>query len=82
MQTCRALKGQITPSDSTGRLQWYLNEFDELISCLQSIRKKWEEYQNILDAGSGNEVLAYRVPVVHTGRQGRPRFDVTREQLE
>ena len=82
VQTCRSLKGQITPSDSTGRLQWYLNEFDELISCLQSIRKKWEEYKNILDAGSGNEVLAYRVPVVHTGRQGRPRFDVTREQLE
>ena len=81
VQTCRALKGQITPSDSTGRLQWCLNEFDELISCLQSIQKKWEEYQNILDTGSGNEVLAYRVPVVHTGRQGRPRFYVTREQL-
>ena len=31
VQTCRALKGQITPSDSTGRLQWCLNEFDELI---------------------------------------------------
>ena len=26
-------------------------------------------------------MLAYRVPVVHTGRQGRPRFYVTREQL-
>ena len=26
--------------------------------------------------------IAYCVPVVHTGRQGRPRFDVTKEQLE
>ena len=80
--TCRILRGQITPSDSIERIQWYLDAFDELISCLQSIRSKWEEYQNILDSGLHNEALAYRVPVVHTGRQGRPRFDVTREQLE
>jgi hypothetical protein len=82
LQTCRTVRGQITPSGGTGRLQWYLEAFDELISCLQLIRRKWEEYQNILDSGSPNEALAYCVPVVHTGRRGRPRFDVTKEQLE
>ena len=79
LQTCRTVRGQITPSGGTGRLQWYLEAFDELISCLQLIRRKWEEYQNI---GSPNEALAYCVPVVHTGRRGRPRFDVTKKQLE
>ena len=82
LQTCRTVRGQITPSGGTGRPQWYLEAFDELISCLQLIRRKWEEYQNILDSGSPNEALAYCVPVVHTGRRGRPRFDVTKEQLE
>ena len=50
-----------------------------LISCF---RIKWEEYQSILDSGLHNEALAFCVPVVHTGRRGRPRFDVTKEQLE
>ena len=57
--------------DGAGRLQWYLDAIDELI-CLRLIRKKWEEYQNILDSGSHVAMLAYRIPVVHTGRQGRP----------
>ena len=57
LQTCRTVRGQITPSGGTGRLQWYLEAFDELISCLQLIRRKWEEYQNILDSGSPNEAL-------------------------
>ena len=59
LQTCRTVRGQITPTGGTGRLQWYLEAFDELISCLQLIRRKWEEYQNILDSGSPNEALAY-----------------------
>ena len=83
LQTCRTLKRQFTtPSDSNGRLQWYLYSIEELISCLWLIRRKWEEYQSILDSGLHNEALAFCVPVVHTGRQGRPRFDVTKEQLE
>ena len=48
LQTCRTVRGQITPSVVTGRLQFYLDEIDELISCLKSIRRKWKEYQNIL----------------------------------
>ena len=82
LQTCRNLRGQITPNDATGRLVWYLDAIDELISCIQLIRRKWEEYQIILDSGSYSQCVAYLVPVVHTGRRGRPRFDVIKEQLE
>ena len=82
VQTCRNVRGQITPRDSAGRLEWYRAAFDDLILCLQSIRRKWEEYRDILGSGSPNGALPYQVPVVHTGMRGRPRFDVTREQLE
>lgn len=82
VHTCRNVRGQLTPGYSAGRLQWYQAVFDDLILCLQSIRRKWEEYKDILDSGSCSGTLAYQVPVVHTGRRGRPRFDVTKEQLE
>ena len=47
---------------------WYLDAIDELISCIQLIRRKWEEYQIILDSGSYSQSVAY---LVHTGRRGR-----------
>ena len=67
--------------ESNTALQSYQDSLDELLVCLHSIRYKWLEYQNILDSDSLSN-LAYRVPVVHTGRRGRPRFDITKEQLE
>ena len=44
--------------------------------------QKWQEYQDILDSGSSHCQLAYQVNTVHTGRRGRPRFDITKDQIE
>ncbi len=82
VQTCRAVMAQITPTNPTGRVRWYRNAFGELISCLRSIRRKWEEYKDILVSGSQSGDVAYRVSVEITGRPGRPRFEISREQLE
>ena len=78
VHTCRIIRTQM---ESNTALQSYQDSLDELLGCLHSIRHKWQEYQDILDSDSLSQ-LAYRVPVVHTGRQGRPRFGITKEQLE
>ena len=81
LQTCRSLRQQITPANITEKLLWYRDAFDEVVSNLQTLIMKWEEYWDIV----GSRPLtgaAYAVPVQHTGRQGCPRFDVTKEQLE
>ena len=55
---------------------------NELVDILRRILSKWREYQDILDSGVNLTDTAYHVPVVLSGRPGRPSFDVSREQLE
>ena len=39
---------------SGGGLQAYQQSLDELLTCLNVIHQKWQEYQDILDSGSGH----------------------------
>ena len=52
-----------------------LRQLKEAIVLLQSI---WHEYQNSI----GEHSAKYYVAVEHTQQKGRPRFSITREQLE
>ena len=52
-----------------------LRQLKEAIVLLQSI---WHEYQNSI----GEHSAKYSVAVEHTQQKGRPRFSITREQLE
>ena len=45
---------------SGGGLQAYQQALDELLTCFNIIRQKWQEYQDILDSGSSHCQLAYR----------------------
>ena len=53
-----------------------LRQLKEAIVLLQSI---WHEYQNSIEERSATQ---YSVAVEHTQQKGRPRFSITREQLE
>ena len=39
-------------------------------------------YKDLLDSDLAISGVAYHVPVVHMGQHGRPRFEVTRGQVE
>lgn len=52
----------------------------QLSGHLHFLLHQWREYQALLD--SSLSVHSYRTPLVHAGSLGRPRFDVSKEQLE
>ena len=61
-------------------IQEYCTMLNSLIECLRRVYNKWEEYDDILN--SYPERYSYHVPVVHGGnRVGRPRFQISRDQL-
>ena len=62
-------------------LLFYRGQFEDLIVCLQEIAVEWQSLKDTLDA---NELSpnAYRVTAMPTGARGRPRFQISQEQLE
>lgn len=59
----------------------YKGEIDELIGYLRVLLDQWKEYRLLLDSTSSSS--PYRASAdIHTGRRGRPRFDIDRGQLE
>ena len=79
---CRILRECIASVHGDETLASHLHSLDELLECLRTIRNKWLEYRDLLHSDLAISGVAYHVPVVHTGRRGRPRFEVTREQVE
>ena len=79
---CRILREHIASIDGDETLTSYVHSLDELLECLRTIRNKWLEYKDLLDSDLAISGVAYHVPVVHTGQRGRPRFEVTRGQVE
>ena len=59
----------------------YKSAVGNLISACQSIAYWWQEYVDSEQASDRS--YAYGTPVVHIrGERGRPRFDITKDQLE
>jgi len=58
----------------------YMQKLGELISYLRQLRGHWEVYLDNMD--QRHLSTAYHAPVVHALGRGRPRFDITRDQLE
>ena len=68
--------------DSTSYAERLLtSEVQELIMCLRVIRARWLEYRQILQSSDATR-FAYRVGVSSRQERGRPRFVISREQLE
>ena len=74
VQTCRDLRYLVEQTHS--------DSLSELSDCLRSILAEWKEYQDCQDSSVDSYANAYRVSIRRSGSRGRPRFDITKEQLE
>ena len=74
--------GQTTLTDEDERevVSRYVQQLNELISCLCQLVGLWEMY--IDEMNEGNVDTAYRAPLLRLPRRGRPAFDISQEQLE
>ena len=59
----------------------YKTEIEQLMGHLRSLLDQWKEYRLLLDSTSCGG-FSYQAPVAHTGRRGRPKFDIDKEQIE
>ena len=59
----------------------YKTKIKELVGHLRSLLDQWKEYRTLLDSTCFGG-FSYQAPVAHTGRRGRPRFDIDKEQIE
>ena len=58
---------------------WYSSHLNELVVCLRSLLGQWLDYLNHSHIRTNS---SYNVPLVHTSERGRPRFDISRQQLQ
>ena len=77
------LQGHSTNQDEeeTRILLFYRGQLEELTVCLQQIVIEWQTLKDTLDANEWSP-HAYRAIAVPTGARGRPRFQISQEQLE
>lgn len=69
-----------TASDSSTPMREYCACLGELTECLRTIYYKWEEYEGILHSNQMSR-MSYQAPVTHSGSSGRPRFEISKDQL-
>ena len=63
-------------------LEDYYSSVEELIDAVKNICKKWEEYEDVLDASLlERPPSAYHSHVIPGSGPGRPRFKIDKEQL-
>lgn len=62
-------------------LSGILRDLNELLDCISALYEQWNSYLTIVDAQNPEDW--YQVPTarVRPGRGGRPRFDISRDQL-
>ena len=60
-------------------IRGYSTLFDDLVIVLRSISQQWEIYIDQMQSQQFRN--SYQVPLVVSARPGRPRFDISQEQL-
>ena len=78
--SCNTILDQLRQNSSTG-MDGYCMCLKELVDCLRQIYYKWEEYELVLHSHPGPLSLSYQSPVVRLRGRGRPRFEITKDQL-
>ena len=56
----------------------YSSHLDELLDCLRMMLREWQNYLNHYQLRNPSSFI---VPVTHTTQPGRPRFDISQNQL-
>ncbi len=80
INTCSSLVEAITNSAVGSELEECRKSLTELIQCLQTSRQRWGKYKDYLEGPS-----QCHLPLLSTqssGGRGRPRFQVSKSQLE
>lgn len=67
--------------EETEIVLFYRGQLEELIVYLQQIAVEWQALKDMLDANEWSP-HAYRAITVANGTRGRPKFQITQEQLE
>ena len=80
LSSCRSLISALNSVNSSSEA--LCNDLGELVTCLTAIRAQWLQYIEVLDSLGDATRFAFRAELVGTGHQGRPRFLVSREQIE
>ena len=78
--SCNTILDQLCQDSSTG-MDEYCTCLKELLDCLRHIYHKWEEYELIIHSHQGPLALSYQSPVLCSRGRGRPRFEITKDQL-
>ena len=60
----------------------YSASLSELLECLRSMLREWQDYLNHYQLRSTTSYHASRTQSVPSQLGGRPRFDISREQLQ
>lgn len=66
--------------DESTVLERYSTKLSELQSCLRELSRQWQEHIDRCMQLSCS--TSYAAPSIHTSRRGRPKFYITKEQLE
>lgn len=75
---CTTVHGRLA-EDST--LEDYCSMLNDLVGCLRVLYYKWEEYQDIVDSYPDGSLSYRAMPVTVRTGLGRPRFNISRDQL-
>lgn len=85
ISTCTSVIDHLVPSgtidsDEAAIVAEYKSEACHLLDCLKDIQLQWREYREVIDA----RVLdfSFRAGIVRSGTRGRPRFNISKDQLE
>ena len=66
-------------SDADSCIQSYDLMCDELLDILSSLLSIWKDYERNIRITSQEAI--YSAPLEHSGRRGRPKFVISKEQL-
>lgn len=71
-------------ADIIGRTDGLNGLRDDLLELLQSVLHTWQQWSEYSDALDAQQTVNYYLPPIESSRhrRGRPRFDVSREQLQ
>lgn len=71
---------QVLEREQNSAVATLLQSLNELLDLLPQLANKWEEHSRTMELSS--LASRYPLPVHHTSHRGRPRLNITQDQLE
>ena len=86
ISTCASVIDHMVPingttnSDEVPVVEEYRSEACRLLDCLKAIQVEWRDYRKVIDARVCD--FSFQAGTVRSGTRGRPRFNISKDQLE